>query len=171
MPDTFYWDSCVFLAAVNGEPERLQHIEAMMDAASKGEIVILTSTLSKVEVAFGASEQQRQELDPRVEDRIDELWSTGSPVKLVEFHELLADDARRLIRFAITKGWSLRSADAVHLATAMRHRADSYHTYDEKLPKYSGEIGITIEEPTAPAPYLPLPPTQPRPPDATTPRA
>jgi predicted nucleic acid-binding protein len=156
MADTFYWDACVFLAAVNGEPGRLQNIEAMMDAASKGEIVILTSTLSKVEVAFGASEQQQKALDADVEAKIDELWSTGSPVKLVEFHELLADDARRLIRLGLSRGWSLRSADAVHLATAMRYRADSFHTYDTKLPKYSGQIGITIEEPIAQAPFLPL---------------
>jgi len=162
MGDTYYWDACVFLASVNGDPARLPHIEAMLDAASKGDIVILTSTLSKVEVAFGANEQQNHALDPEVEARIDQLWDTGSPVKLVEFHELLAEDARGLIRLALTKEWSLRPADAVHLATAMRYRAGSFHTYDNKLPRYSGEIGITIEEPIAPAPMMPLPPGEPK---------
>jgi predicted nucleic acid-binding protein len=163
MADAYYWDACVFLALVNGEPARLQHIESMMEAASKGELVILTSTFSKVEVALGASEQQAKVLDKAVEDKIDELWGTGSPVKLVEFHELLADDARNLIRQGITRGWSLKPTDALHLATAMRHGTVAFHTYDKPLRKYSGQIGITIEEPVSPAPYLPLPPN-PQPP-------
>jgi predicted nucleic acid-binding protein len=158
MTDAFYWDACVFLAAVNGDPARLPHIEAMLDAASKGDIVILTSTLSKVEVAFGASEQLHKVLDPAVEEKIEQLWDTGSPVKVVEFHEVLADDARRLIRHAVEKGWSLRPADAVHLATAMRHKATCFHTYDTRLPKFTGVIGIAVEEPISSAPMLPLPP-------------
>ncbi len=135
----------------------------MLDAASKGDIVIFTSTLSKVEVAFGATEQQAGALDPAVEARIDELWSTGSPVKLVEFHELLAQDARGLIRRAIAKGWSLKPADAIHLATAMRHRATVCHTYDPGMPKFASEIGIPIEEPIATAPMLALRDAEPRP--------
>jgi predicted nucleic acid-binding protein len=160
MPDTFYWDACVFLSAVNGDPARLPHIEAMLDAASKGDLVVLTSTLSKVEVAFGATEQQARALDPEVEAKIDELWDSGSPVKLVEFHELLASDARGLIRKAVAKGWSLRPADAVHLATAMRYRAGKFHTYDDRLQKFTGDIGIAIEEPVAPQPQMSLPPGQ-----------
>ena len=158
MPDTFYWDSCVFLSAVNGDAGRLPHIESFLDSASKGDVVILTSTVSKVEVAFGAAEQLSQALDPAVENKINELWDTGSPVKLVEFHELLAEDARALMRQALTKGWSLRPLDAVHLATAMRYKSDRFHTYDAGLQKFSGQIGITIEEPISPTPMLPMSP-------------
>ena len=44
MPDQkrLYWDACVFLAAVNGEMERVPHIDALMDAADKGDLVIFT---------------------------------------------------------------------------------------------------------------------------------
>jgi hypothetical protein len=51
-PNRFYWDACVFLAAVNGETDRVPHIDALMDAASKGDILIFTSTVSIVEVSF-----------------------------------------------------------------------------------------------------------------------
>jgi hypothetical protein len=45
---------------------------------------------------------------------------SSSPVKLVEFHRLIAEDARDLMRIALTKGWSLKPLDAVHLSSAQR---------------------------------------------------
>lgn len=156
MTDAVYWDACVFLSVVNRIPERLPDLEAMMDAASKGDLRIYTSTLSKVEVAFAAGEQTKGTLDPAVEAQIDELWGTGSPVKMVEFHDVLASDARQLIRDALPKGWSLRPADAIHLATAARHRVSEVHTYDTPLLKYKDLIGIPILHPKAQAPMMSL---------------
>lgn len=153
---TYYWDACVLLALVNGEAARLPDLEALLDAASKSEITILTSTVSKVEVAFGAAEQQRGALDAGVEAKISQLWDTGSPVKLVDFHEILADDARGLIRKAMVGTWSLKGLDAIHLATAIRHKADAFHTYDGQLLSIAKHFGVIAEEPSAPQPMMPL---------------
>ena len=47
--------------------------------------------------------------------------------------------------------------DAIHLATARRLGVQEFHTYDEKLLKYQGDLGFPIREPIAAAPELPFP--------------
>src|SRR5580698_4394612 len=106
-PNRFYWDACVFLAAVNGETDRVPHIDALMDAASKGEILIFTSTVSIVEVSFAAQERSQQALDKATETRISQLWEPGTPIRLVEFYELVANEAHDLMRQSLPKGWRL----------------------------------------------------------------
>lgn len=72
------------------------------------------------------------------------------------FQQLLAEDVRALVRQALTRGWNLRPLDVVHLARAMRYKTRRFHTYDVNLPKFSGEVGITIEDPISAIPMLPL---------------
>lgn len=155
-PKRLYWDACVFLAAVNGEPDRVPHIDAIMDAAAKGDLFIYTSTVSIVEVSFAAQERDQQVLDEATEDKISQLWEPGTPVGLIEFHELVAAEARDLVRQALSGGWSLKPMDSIHLATAKRIGATAFHTYDTALPKYAAILGMPIEEPIADAPMLAL---------------
>ena len=70
MPDTpqiIYWDSNAFLAYVNEETNRMPGLDAILDSAAKGEIQLRTSDISRVEVAFGASEQTQRALDAATE--------------------------------------------------------------------------------------------------------
>ncbi len=83
MPDTtadIYWDSCVFLAYVNGEEKRLPFLNALLESSAEGDINLYTSDLSRVEVAFAASEQMQRALDEEVERRINLLM--GEPLEL-----------------------------------------------------------------------------------------
>lgn len=138
----------MFLSYINAVPGRMQTIDAILDEASNDEnAFIFTSTISKVEVAFAASEQSKGKLDPSVENAIDNLWSDQSVVKLVEFHDDIASTARDLLRFSIAQGWSLKPMDAIHLASAKWVRADELHTYDQPLEKYATEAGCQIIEP------------------------
>lgn len=125
-------------------------------ATGVGGIEIVTSILTTVEVAFAAVEQRRRRLDPEQERRIDRLWDDQSPVELAELHEVIAYEARRLMREAITHGWSLKGMDAVHLGTAVWLRADAFHTYDNRLFKYSTLTGFEIAAPKTERPRLPL---------------
>ena len=61
MPDTaIYWDANVFLSYVNGVPERLPTLDALLErSASGGGIRIYTTPIVAAEVAFVAAEQQR----------------------------------------------------------------------------------------------------------------
>ena len=160
MPDTFtYWDACNFLSYVNEHPDRMPTLDALLADSASGNVTIYTSALSQVEVAFAASEQKRRVLDPQEEQKIDSLWSDPDVVSLVEYHDGIGRQARALMRDAIARGWSLKTLDAIHLATAMwlaqaGFQVDEFHTYDGSLEKYGAIVGFTICEPHATQPRL-----------------
>ncbi len=144
----YYWDSCVFLSAINGEPDRLPDIEALMEDASKKKIVLYTSAITITEVAFAHAEKANQILDPQVEKQIDKLWHPESPISLVDFHSKVAFEARSLMRKAVNAEKSgLKAADAIHLATARLQSVAAFHTYDTRLNKYAEVAGLKICEP------------------------
>lgn len=146
--ERLYWDSCVPLSFINGTPERLPVIEEIFRMARRGEVELLTSVLTQTEVAFGASEQAGGQLDAAVEEKIDGLWTPSSPLKPVEFYDLVARDAMGLIRRGLAQGWGkLKPPDAIHLATAQRVGVDRFHTYDDRLLKWDGTAGFPITEP------------------------
>jgi predicted nucleic acid-binding protein len=132
----FYWDACVILSYVNGTPDRLPDIEAMLSRSGK-DFTLVTSVLSIVEVAFAKVEQDAKELSEERAAAIAKMWEPGSPISMAEFFQLIAEDAQQLIRLALAQDWSLKAADAIHLATADRLKATEFHTYDRPLAKYS----------------------------------
>ena len=163
MPDTrkiLYWDSCVFLSYVNEMQDRMPVLDALLESNhSGGTVKLYTSMLTQVEVSFAASEQQKQILDPQVEQRITSLWSDPEAVVSVEYHDGIGQVAKGLIREAITRGWSLKPLDAIHLATAqwlasVGLQVEEFHTYDDRLWKYGPIVGFCIGEPYTQAPKL-----------------
>lgn len=159
MVERYYWDACIFLSYLNGVRNRVPVIEDFLSRSRRGEIAIVTSTLSLVEVAFGAVEKDTGKLDGDTERKIDKLWADRKAIKLVEVHQLLYRDARELIRFAVSNNWSLKPADAIHLATAKRVGAYEINTFEKTAwNKYETKLGIRI---CAPQPvqgvFLPAP--------------
>jgi predicted nucleic acid-binding protein len=146
-PTRSYWDACVFLAWINKEPERVGVIDALLESATAGTIEIVTSIFSITEVAFAASEKVAKAVSAAELARIDKLWASPSPVKLAEFHRLIATDARDLMRKATGDGLSLKPPDAIHLSTARRLSCDEFLTYDPALFKFGPLIGITASAP------------------------
>jgi predicted nucleic acid-binding protein len=146
--ERIYWDSCVPLSYVNGTPDRTPVIDELLRHARRGEVELITSVLSITEVAFAASEQADGDLSEEVEDRIDSLWTPDSPIELVEFHDLIARDARGLIRRGVQQKWGkLKPPDAIHLATANRVGVDRFHTYDDRLLRWDGVLGFPVTRP------------------------
>ena len=162
MPDNhtdIYWDACVSLSYVNEHPDRMPTLEALLENSAVGSIKIYTSALSQVEVAFAASEQMRKALDIQEEERIDSLWSDPDTIALVEYHDSIGRQARALMRDAITRGWSLKPLDAIHLATAqwligVGFSVSEFHTYDSRLERYGPLVGFRICEPYTPQPRM-----------------
>lgn len=155
MPDihrVFYWDACVWLSYVNEIPDRVPVIEALLDDSANGQVKLYTSELSRVEVAFGASEQTQRHLDEGTEKRIDGLWANQRSVGLVEHHATISIVARGFMRASITRGWSLKPLDAVHLATAQWLKDSGipvaeFHTYDN-LARFGSLVdGFSIAQP------------------------
>lgn len=146
-PRRVYWDANVALSYLNGVASRVPIIEELFRQARAGEIELLTSAVSRVEVAFVQSEQKKQALDEEAEATIDTLWLPGGPIKTVEFYDLIGTDARGLIRQAVAQGWNLKPVDAIHLATAQRMAVAEMHTYCERLQRWSDKLGFPITGP------------------------
>ncbi len=150
----------MFLSYVNEYPERINTLEDLLKGSSDNQFKIYTSALSQVEVAFGASEQQQRILDAETERRIDALWGDSSAVVLVEYHDGVGQMAKALMRQAVTKGWSLKPLDAIHLATAQWLLSvggipvEEFHTYDRSLNKFEAIVGFNILEPYTQQPRM-----------------
>lgn len=149
MTDPTYWDANCFLSCLDEEPERVPVLEALLDLAERGERSLVTSTLTLVEVVYLASERTGAPLDESGEHAIDALFERAM-ITFVELHEGVARQARRLMRDAIGQGWSLRHADAIHLATALDARAEEVHTYEapNRRSRWTGLVGIPVAAPS-----------------------
>jgi predicted nucleic acid-binding protein len=146
-----YWDSSVFISWINNLPDRTPRIrEQWHQVTQLNQGVIVTSTLSIVEVANAAHEKLRHKLDPTVEAHLDNLWADPA-ILLVEASSPVMRMARKLMRDAIPHGWVLKPFDAVHLATAQFVQLNgrllgAVNTYDN-LARYEPMIHIPIREP------------------------
>jgi len=157
VPETqfLYWDTTVFLSYLNENPDRIQTLEAILDKVSTDkQHLIVTSTISKVEVAWLAHEKLNRVLNPDEEARIDALWNDSSVVEFVDFHDDIALLARDIMRSGMVKGWKLRTQDAIHLASAQWIQAYEVNTYDDKWKKYEEFLNITIKQPSVLQPRL-----------------
>jgi hypothetical protein len=91
-----YWDSCVFLSYINADPGRIDTLDAILDDIQKstGESKIVTSIVTKIEVAGSATEYVTRMLSAEVEQKIDALWNDGSIIEFIELHDGIAIRAR-----------------------------------------------------------------------------
>jgi predicted nucleic acid-binding protein len=154
IPRMIYWDSSVFLHYIEGTAKWMSILDALIDEASKtGNLVIVTSTFSIVEVAYAKVEKSGRTLDPGVVAGMDALWGDRSAVQLVEFDQVIARDARGLIRRSVEIGRKLTPPDAVHLATAAIMKVAECQTTDEQMKKWN-DLGFPVHDPWTPSPQL-----------------
>ena len=147
------------MSYIDAVPGRIEVLDSLLEDCAKGLVALYTSDISRVEVAFAASEKAQRVLDPEIERQIDGLWSDSQIFTMVEFHSDIAGEARALMRHAMTNGWSLKPLDAMHLATGVwlpkaGITIDEFHTYDRSLDKYGAIVGFKIAEPTVINPML-----------------
>jgi len=76
----------VFLAYFNKELGRFPDLQTILDdvRASQGHYKIVTSVLTKVEVAYIAAEKTAPDDYPNVETILDEFWGNTHIVELIE---------------------------------------------------------------------------------------
>ncbi len=136
-----YVETSVFIALIKGEiinaVDRGQIAQNIFDDASKGRWPILTSVFTIVEVL---KDRNQPILAEEEEQKIDNFFK-HEYIKLIEVDRFMAEHARKLART-----YKLRPPDALHLASAIRAKADQLLTWDTDFPKTDIE-GVTIKEP------------------------
>ena len=155
-PRFLYWDANVFLSYLEDDPDRIPTLEAILEAVETSDTDrIVTSVISKVEVAWVAHEKLSRALNSDEEKRIDDMWNNANVVEMVDFDDEIALMARKLMREGMSRGWKLKTNDAIHLASAQWVGAVELQTYDLKdFERFSDLIGIQIREPHTLQPKL-----------------
>lgn len=142
------WDSCAFLSYIEGTKGRIKCLREVFQEAVNKEIELCASSICITEVAFTAAERAGG-LSEKTERVINKLWSPGSPIRVIDYSQLVARKAQKLLRHTLKSKLKLKPLDAIHIATAMQSHATELHTYDENLYPWSECSGVKIMKPKA----------------------
>ena len=154
-PDSYYWDTCVFLMVLQGED---YHGEGVLDGAVHvlrrveiGQVTLISSQITVVEI-------MRHRLTPDQFERW-EAWQQlpnlvlrGVDYGIAVRARELRDQGRRLKPCALNIGLP----DALHAATALAYKPTAIHSLDNRLNNIFRHLEIEME---AKKPYL-APPAQ-----------
>jgi len=134
-PTLLYWDSCVFLSAIQQTAGRYATLKAILDSAAADKIVIVTSALTIAEVV-------KMDCDSVNPTRIAE-----DVAKIRQFFEndyLAVKNVDRLIAEQagdIVRQHGIKPPDAIHVATALSSKCACLETYDERLRRLDKKVG------------------------------
>ncbi|HEX5010279.1 MAG TPA: type II toxin-antitoxin system VapC family toxin [Planctomycetota bacterium] len=118
-----YFDSCVFIDAIQETPGRIDHIRQIIEAAKRDELRVFASTLAIAEVA----KPDKATTAPTEEQlRLIHDFFENDYLARVQVDTPVARLAARIVR-----DHSVKPPDAIHLATALRARVDNFYTYDD----------------------------------------
>jgi predicted nucleic acid-binding protein len=144
-----YWDSTVFLAWLLPEAHRRKACQEVLREAKKGDVRILTSALTLVEVI-------KLKGNPMLKEDQEKLihgFFLNSYISVRNVDRFIAEKARVLI-------WknSVPPKDAIHIATALHFGAQYLDTFDaDDMIRLSGKLGsppLIIGHPHAEQPDL-----------------
>lgn len=132
-PKLIYWDSCIFIDAIQGNPEWNDVLSHIISAAEAGEVMIVTSALTLAEV-IRDNKTDAVAGDPEQETNIVELFdNTYVSVRTVD--KQIGTLARQIAR-----DYRLKPPDAVHVATALSTKVAELHTRDGENGKTGGML-------------------------------
>lgn len=155
MPNSVYWDSCLFIEVIQkNNQDRYDACAAMLKDAEKEKLLIVTSSLAIVEVNKDPDSGSLTEAQSKTI-----LGFFENPYIVVR----TLDRPTAELAHAIVRADKLGNADAIHVATAIIAKVPVLYTYDGKgkgkkgLIKHHLKIGnppLRIEVP--PLPSFPL---------------
>lgn len=152
-----YCDANVFLAFFNAESERIKTLDQFFEEVQQdNHRKLVTSVISITEVSHIAEERMQHRLNKQMDDAFEGFWNDTSLIEFVDLNEIIARQARDLIRKAIPQKLALRPNDAIHLASAKFAGVSECLTYDKKLHRFNSLMGYDIREPYTNSPKLPF---------------
>lgn len=139
--EVIYWDACVFISWLENKQDTNDEILHLVEKVESGKAGILVSTLIRLEVL---PNKRPLEADQKFRDflrRKDQVEEVAVDFTVIE--------AAKEVRVKT----NISTPDAIHIATANVHGAQTFYTYDEKLHNLNGasEIkGLVICKPPKP---------------------
>lgn len=139
LPEKIYWDSNAFLAWLQVEAGREAACRDTLDAAQRGDFLIVTSALTIAEVLWLRG-------GPRLGDDKAEILNRffrRSCLRVVNLDRKIAQSAQRLV-------WEsgIAPKDSVHVATALQYECPVLETFDAPLIKKGLDLdGLEFREP------------------------
>lgn len=125
-----YWDACIFIAWLKDEKRdagEMEDLAGVVTQISNKDAFMFTSVMTQTEVLSGT-------LTTSAKKVFDDVFMRQNiyMVDVTQKVSQLAHDIRNHYR---DNGIKLKTPDATHLATAIIHSANEFHTFDEQLLK------------------------------------
>lgn len=144
-----YPDSCMYLSVIKRDEDlvadgtpRWQVSRSLFAAAERGDLVILASTLVQAEV-LGNGEVRTKPPESRVQGMVGD-WFLSDYIEWCDVDRMISRRVGEL-----SGQYGLRGADAVHLASAIRLRADVLMSNDGGFASCHGQVidGVRVLKP------------------------
>ena len=161
-PLRVYWDSCVYIDCIQRHPDRHAVLDAIVEQAKNGEIVLVASALVLAEVS------KLNDPNATIQEETKRIlrFFENDYIKVRNVTRSIAEHAADM-----TRRHSIKPSDAIHVATALAGKCISLQTYDGvqgsrgKLIALDGKTGnppLRIEVPRVvskddPSGQMPLP--------------
>jgi predicted nucleic acid-binding protein len=133
-PKLIYWDSCVFISAIQRTKDRFDILNNILDDAKADKIKIVSSTLAIAEIVKleqGLDSSKLTEDASRIKDFLENKY----------FHIRNVDRAIAEEAASIAREFKIKPQDAIHVATALRYQCSCLQTYDGGLLGLDSKIG------------------------------
>ncbi|MGH9949615.1 MAG: type II toxin-antitoxin system VapC family toxin [Pyrinomonadaceae bacterium] len=124
---TIYLDSCIAIYLVEEHPAFAPQLESLLDTEQKANLAI--SDLTILECLIGPLRSGNKQLETKFMNWFDDVFVFPIPIAIFQLAAHLRADHR-----------SLKTPDALHLATALHHRCDEFWTNDDRLDKAAPEL-------------------------------
>ncbi|TAL45148.1 MAG: type II toxin-antitoxin system VapC family toxin [Methylovulum sp.] len=122
----YYWDSPIFISWLQDEKRKPGEMEGVFELATKfekKEIVLITSVVTLTEVL-------ETRISPQAAKIFERFFKRRRAV-LINLDPRIASLAGSIRAYYLQKGKQLSTPDSQHLATAIQHKVDELHTFDE----------------------------------------
>ncbi len=129
-PIRIYWDSCVYIDCIQRTPGRHDVLDEIVAEAKNNKIVLVASALVLAEV----SKLEGLNVEVAEQTRQIRAFFENDFISMRNVTRRVAEDAADFGR-----QYSIKPADAVHVATALHYKCVSFQTYDGK-PKRRGRL-------------------------------
>lgn len=164
--ETVAWDTCIFLAWLNGENRAAGEMEGVEQNLAKieaGECNLVAASLIHAEIRQARlSDDARQKLEGFLKRSNVEVAAGTAPVM-----QLAGELCQYYDQQKLTDGLPpLGMPDAIHLATGIIYQVKAFYTFDKRgNPRWRGLIPLSGNVAGHPLtictpPYTPPPPTQ-----------